>query len=753
MSILGNAVRRVEDPRLLTEGGRYVDDIPCEGALHAVFVRSTVAHATLTEIKTDDAEKAQGVVTAYTAAGLDMEPFFPPEFASLINTAMVRPWLAGDVVRFVGEPVAMVVANTRAGAVDAAELVSVGYDPLPAVVDVNDAVEDTTVLFPDAGTNVASAVGGDPTDGFFEGCDVVVRARALNNKVAAVPLEPRAALSTWTEDGRLLHWTGTQRPHSVRNMMATILGVAPEAIRLVAEDVGGAFGTRMYPSAEEVLVAWAARRLGQPVRWVETRTENLLALGHGRAQVQDVELGGTQDGRIIAYRLRMLQDAGAYPEVAALLPGFTALMAPGVYDIARVEASARSVVTNTAPVTAFRGAGRPEATAGVERAVELYAAEIGMDPAEVRRRNAIPADAFPFTTATGMTYDSGAYHAILDLALDRVDYAAIRRRQAGERARGAVHRTGVGVCLYTEITNGTLFPQFAQVDVGDRGQVTVYVGENPTGQGHATAWTALAGDRLGVDPALVTVVHGDTDRVRDGTGTGGSSALQTGGLALLVAMDDVIDQGRRSAAGLLEASVDDVRFDKATGRFHVAGTPAVSRGWRDLGGDQPLTASFTFTPTAPTFPFGCHIVVVDVDTETGAVTLERVVAYDDAGTILNPLLAEGQLHGGIAQGLAQALMEEVRYDADGNLLTATYADYPAISAAELPSFELAFTETPADNPLGAKGIGESGTIGSSPALLNAVVDALSPFGVRHLDMPVTPEKVWRAIQRRPRERA
>ena len=745
MSILGNAVRRVEDPRLLTEGGRYVADIHCDGALHAVFVRSTVAHARIQSVDTEGAEKMPGVVAVFTAGDVDMDPYFPPEFASLINTNMVRPWLAGEVVRFVGETVAMVVAETRAEAADGAELVAVDYEPLPVVVEVTDADADTTLLFADAGTNLASSVGGPPSDRFFHGCDVVVTQRALNSKVAAVPMEPRAALSSW-DNNHLTHWTGTQRPHSVRGMMALALGVPAEDVRLIAEDVGGGFGARMYPAVEEVLVAWAARRLGRSVRWVETRTENLLALGHGRAQIQDVELGGTRDGRLIAYRLTMLQDAGAYPEVAALLPGFTAIMAPGIYTFDRVETSARSVVTNTAPVTAYRGAGRPEATAAVERAVELFAAELGMDPAEVRRRNAIPADAFPFTTVTGMTYDSGNYHRILDLALAEVGYQSVRRRQSEERARGDVHRTGIGLCLYTEITNGTLFPQFAQVDVNGDGIVTVYTGENPTGQGHATAWSMVVSDRLGVPMDRVRVVHGDTGMVREGTGTGGSSALQTGGMALLLAIDDVVDQGRSVAATALEAAVDDIRFDRETGRFHVAGTPAVSRTLSELAQETPLTALSTFQPTTPTFPFGCHIVVVDVDTETGAVRLERVVACDDAGTILNPLLAEGQLHGGIAQGLAQAFLEEVRYDGDGNLLTATLADYPAITAAELPSFDLQFTETPADNPLGAKGIGESGTIGSSPALLNAVIDALAPFGIRHLDMPVTPERVWRAIR-------
>lgn len=779
VSILGNPVRRVEDPLLLTVGGRYVADEPLEGALHVVFVRSTVAHGRITGIDTAGAVAADGVVCVITAADLGLQPHMPPEFAALINPQMVRPWLAQDVVRFVGEPVAAVVAETAALAVDAAGLVVVDYDPLPVVLDPLTAATADTLLFPAAGTNVAATFGapvggagggeagdaggaggaGDAGDDFFAGCDVVIRLRTLNSKVAPAPLEPRAAASTWGDDGRLTHWTGTQRPHHVRDGMAAVLGVDATDIRVVTHDVGGAFGARMYPSAEEVVVAWAARSLHRPVRWTETRSENLMALGHGRAQVQDIEMGGSRDGRITAYRLHMTQDAGAYPEVAALLPGFSGLMASGVYAIERIATSATSVATNTSPVTAYRGAGRPEATAAVERAIDRFAAEIGMDPAEVRRRNIIPADAFPYTTATGATYDSGDYGRALDLALTMVDYEAVRAEQAERRARGDVVQLGIGLCLYTEITNGTLFPQFARATVGAGGAVTIFTGEGPTGQGHDTAWAMLAADRLGVPMERVTVMHGDTDLVASGTGTGGSAAVQTGGVAIAMATDDLIVQARERSAQRLEANVDDVVFDQANGRFHVAGSPSAGHTWAELAapvdgdgrrGPEPpgeLAAEVTFQPTNPTFPFGAHVVVVEVDMETGGVRIRRVVAVDDAGRILNPLLAEGQVHGGIAQGLAQALQEEVSYDSDGNLLTGTFADYLAITATDLPSFELAFTETPTDqNVLGAKGIGESGTIGSTPALQHAVIDALAHLGVRHVDMPTTPERVWRAIQ-------
>jgi carbon-monoxide dehydrogenase large subunit len=441
-----------------------------------------------------------------------------------------------------------------------------------------------------------------------------------------------------------------------------------------------------------------------------------------------------------------VQDAGAYPEVGALLPAFTQLMSPGTYVIPRIKVEGSSVVTNTAPVTAYRGAGRPEATAAIERAVDLLAAELSMDPIELRRRNFIPPTGFPYTTVTGATYDSGDYGMVLDRAMDQVDYAAVRQQQAQRRQNGDPRQLGVGVALYTEITNGTMFPQFAQIELQPDGVLLVQTGEGPTGQGHATAWTMLASERLGVAMDRIEVRHGDTAAIAEGTGTGGSSAIQTGGMAILTAGDDLLEQARQRSAELLEAHVDDIVFDASEGRFHVVGSPHAGCSWAELAKTGPLMAEATYGAPAPTFPFGAHIVVVEVDIETGGVTIQRAIACDDAGRIINPLLAEGQLHGGLAQGLAQGLLEEIRYDQDGNLLTSTLADYPAISAVELPSFELAFTETPTPhNPLGAKGIGESGTIGSTPALQNAVIDALSHLGVRHIDMPTTPERVWSAI--------
>jgi carbon-monoxide dehydrogenase large subunit len=753
VSILGNAVQRVEDPRLLTAGGTYVADVRhvlLDGAAHVAFVRSTAAHARITDIDSSDAAAAPGVLAVVTAKELDLEPFVPPEFAATINPHMVRPWLAGEVVRFVGEPIAVVIAERPEQAADAAEQVVIDYDPLPVLVDPEAAADSGVLLFAEAGTNEASttAFGTASRNELFDGCEVVVRQRLVNSRVAACPLEVRAAASVW-QDGMLTHWTGTQRPHAIRDHLSAILAVSPDRVHVITPDVGGAFGARMYPSAEEVVVAWAARHVGRPVRWVETRSDNLLAMGHGRAQVQEVEIGANSDGRIEAYALRMVQDAGAYPEVGALLPAFTQLMSPGTYVIPRIKVEGSSVVTNTAPVTAYRGAGRPEATAAIERAVDLLAAELGLDPVELRRRNIIPAMCFPYTTVTGATYDSGDYGKVLDRAMDQVDYAAVRQQQDQRRQEGNPRQLGVGVALYTEITNGTMFPQFAHIELQPDGALVVQTGEGPTGQGHATAWTMLASERLGVPMDRIEVRHGDTAAIGEGTGTGGSSAIQTAGMAVWTASDDLVEQARQRSAELLEANVDDIIFEAGEGRFHVVGSPQAGLSWAELAKtakDQTLMAEATYGAPAPTFPFGVHIVVVEVDTETGGVSIQRAIACDDAGRIINPLLAEGQLHGGLAQGLAQGLLEEIRYDEAGNLLTSTLADYPAISAVELPSFELVFTETPTPhNPLGAKGIGESGTIGSTPALQNAVVDALSHLGVRHIDMPTTPERVWSAI--------
>ena len=749
MSILGNRVVRKEDPRFLTVGGRYVDDLrlpELEGALYVTFVRSTMAHAAITSVDTSEAAGAPGVVAVLTAGDVDLDPIAPE--LPMFNMAMTRPWLAGDRVRYVGEPVAVVVTEERYQGEDAAELVWVDYDPLPAVVDPEQAATDEQLLFPEAGTNTVMELMFGRDESLFDGCEVVVTRRIVNQRVAPCPLEVRAAAARW-DGGNLTVWTGTQGAQGARDAVQAAFGLGPDAVRVVTPDVGGGFGAKIGIHPEEIFLAWVARRLERPIRWVESRTESMLNLGHGRAQVQTVTIGGSRDGTIEAYRLEVLGDSGAYPRFGAMLPYLTRMMASGVYRIPKVECNTRSVVTNTTPTTAYRGAGRPEAAAAIERAVDLLAVEIGMDPAELRRRNLVPADAFPYTTPTGTVYDTGDYERALDLALEATGYAELRAEQARRRESRERVQLGIGLSVYVEVTAGpTPGGEDARVEVHPDGSAVVFTGTSPHGQGHETSWSMIASEELGIPMADISVVWGDTALVPKGVGTMGSRSLQLGGAAVQKAAIGVVDRAREVAADLLEASPDDVVLDKVEGRFHVAGTPAVARSWSEVAaaaGEAGLAVDATFEST-PSFPFGAHVAVVEVDTETGMVRLTRMVTVDDAGRILNPLIVEGQRHGGIAQGAAQALMEEFLYDEDGNPQTANFTDYAIISAAELPSFELVPMETPTPlNPLGAKGIGESGTIGSTPAVQSAVVDAVAHLGVRHIDMPASPERVWRAV--------
>jgi carbon-monoxide dehydrogenase large subunit len=748
MSILGNRVLRKEDPKFLTVGGTYVDDIVLAGSAHVVYVRSTMAHARIAALDVEEARSAPGVLAVYTGADLGLGPR-PPDMA-VMNQEMKRSLLAEGTVRFVGEPVVAVVAETRAQAVDAAELVFIDYDPLTPVIDVEVALRDDTLLFPEAGTNLAMDMTFGHDDAFMDGCEVVVRQRILNHRVAPCPLEVRAAAAEWSPEGRLTQYSSTQAPHGVKSALAKLLSLDEALVRVLSPDVGGGFGAKMGGYPEELLVAWLARELGRPVHWVETRSESMVGLGHGRGQLQDVEIGGSRDGRIQAYRLEVVQDGGAYPAIGAVLPFMTRTMLTGVYDIPKAEFNSRSVVTNTTPTVAYRGAGRPEATAALERAVDIFAAEIGMDPAELRRRNLISREAFPFTTPTGTTYDIGDYQRALDLVLEAAGYADLRAEQQRRRQSGDTKQLGIGISVYVEITNGMPSSEFGAVEVRPDGTVVVRTGTSPHGQGHVTAWAMLVSEQLGIPIESIEVIHGDTDVVPRGVGTFGSRSLQAGGVAVNQAATQVVERARQLAAELLEANPDDVILDKIDQRFHVAGTPTAGRSWTELaeaaqdrGG---LAAEVDFTAPGPTFPFGAHLVVAEVDTETGLVEIKRIVAVDDAGKILNPMLAEGQVHGGLAQGVAQALLEEVRYDQDGNPVTANLADYAFVTAAELPSFERIAMETPTPvNELGAKGIGESGTIGSTPAVHNAVCDALVHLGVRHVPMPTSPQRVWQAI--------
>jgi carbon-monoxide dehydrogenase large subunit len=760
MSILGTRVVRTEDPRLLTVGGTYVDDLripELTGAARITFVRSPIAHARITGIDASAALEAPGVVAVLTVADLtDLAPPPPDDGRDGTEGAplpMGGPWseplLAADRVRYVGEPVAMVLTDDSYQGEDAAELVSVDYEPLPAVIGIDGGLDGGTLLFDGTESNVVVTKDTPADETAFDGCEVVVERTIVNQRLAPMPMEGRAAAARWA-DGKLTFWVSTQNAQITRFILAGVLGLGLDAMRIIAPDVGGGFGAKVGADRDAILVAWAAKHTGRAVRWVETRSENLVGMTHGRAQEQKFKIGGTRDGRILAYRLDVLQDTGAYARMSGFLPGLTNLMAVGPYDIPHVETAYRVLVTNTTPISAYRGAGRPEATAAIERAVDLFAAEIGIDPADLRRKNLIPPDKFPYTTSAGAVYDSGDYVAALDKVLKAAGYQELRAEQARRRERGDVLQLGIGLASYVEITAADAAAgETSRLEVHPDGTATVYTGSSAHGQGHHTAWAMLVEAELGIEMSKVTVIHGDTDLIPEGIGTYGSRSLQLGGVAVHKAALDVKDQGRRLAADMIEAAETDLELDTATGTWQVRGDPASRRTWSEVAthaGDAGLTAYVQYAGGAPTFPFGTHLALAEVDTETGKARLIRHVTADDAGIVVSPVLAEGQRHGGIAQGVAQALLEEMLYDADGNPLTATLADYAAITAAELPSFELVQSETPTDvNPLGAKGIGEAGTIGATPATQNAVIDAVSHLGVRHIDMPTTPRRVWAAI--------
>jgi len=757
-SILGNRVRRKEDPKFLTTGGQYVDDLLDEpmlaGAAHVTYVRSTVAHGRITSIDASAALAMPGVLAVLTAEDLGLE-VAPAAFNPMVSRAM----LAKDKVRYVGEPVAVVVTEDPRTGEDAAEQVVVDYEVLEALVDPEQAMTSSTLIYDEAGSNVVfdttalgmPELGGDE---FFEGCEVVVTGRFVNQRVAPCPLEVRGSAVAWV-DGRLHQWLSTQGAQAARDTIKAANGIEDADVRVITPDVGGGFGAKITCYPEEAILGVISKRLGRPLRWRENRTESMMALGHGRAQVQYATMGGSRDGKVTHYRLQVVQDCGGYAEMGTILaPFMTRPMSSAVYDIPNIECRTTSVVTNTTPTTAYRGAGRPEATAAAERIMDMYAAEIGMDPAEVRRKNLISKFDDPHTTSIGQTYDVGDYEGALDKALEVAGYQQLRAEQAERRARGDVKQLGIGVSVYVEITGGIPpFGEHARMEVLEDGRAVVYTGTSPHGQGHVTSWSMLASEQTGIPMDKIDVVWGDTDLVPAGAGTMGSRSLQQGGAAVYNCAAELVDIARKLAAKLLEANEDDVVLDKDRGAFHVAGTPAVATTWADLAAaaranDMPegLQHALFFQAAGATFPFGAHVAVVEVDTETGEVRHLRHVACDDAGRVLNPLLLEGQIHGGVAQGAAQALLEEVRYDEDGNPITSNLADYAFISAAELPSVEVVHMETPTFmNPLGAKGIGESGTIGSTPAVQSAVVDAVSHLGVRHIDMPATAERVWTAI--------
>jgi carbon-monoxide dehydrogenase large subunit len=744
---VGQRVLRKEDPRFLTGEGRYVDNLDLEDALYATFVRSPFPSARIEGIDTSMVDGARVLI----AADLGLEPL-APHFPG-IEPRMARPPVAEDVVRFAGEIVAIVLTDSPTESLDAAELVLVDYEPLPAVVDPVEALRGETLLFPEVGSNVCGHVTGGEEGDIFAGCEVVATGRVVSQRMAPAPLEPRSTSALVDEDGRLNVWLSTQTPHSDRDGLAEALGLEPSGVRVIARDVGGGFGAKTL-STEDILVGRLARETGRPVRWTETRSEHMLAIGHARGQIMDFTIGGSREGKIEAYRLDVLHEAGAYPSVGAFLPMLTHWMQCGVYAIQKIAYESNSVVSNTSFTTAFRGAGRPEAAQAIERAIDTFSAEVGIDPAEVRRRNFIGADAFPYKTPSGITYDSGDYAPALERALEESGYDDLRAEQARLRANGDPRQLGIGLSVYVEITNGGAEPEFGAVEITPEGGAILRTGSFAHGQGHETSYAQIVADKLGLDLDAVTVLAGDTDDVARGGGTYGSKSLQIGGTAAAQASAEVVERAKQLVAEELEANPADVVLDLDGGRFHVAGAPQPSLNWAELAARlvesdrlSELAVEHDFKPEAGTFPFGAHVAVVRVDTETGAVELERLVAVDDAGRIISPTIAEGQRHGGIGSGIAQALYEEFLYDENGNPLSGNLLAYPFPSAAELPSFELVPMETPTPvNELGAKGIGESGTIGATPAVHNAVVDALRPLGVTQVDMPANGENVWRAIQ-------
>jgi len=757
-SILGNPVLRKEDPGILTGSTQYYDDLKVDGVLHVAFVRSTVAHANIGAVDTSDAAAMPGVVGVFTAADFDLPAVHG--FIMLPPT-MNRPPLATDKVRFVGDIVAMVVAESKARAMDAAEAVVVDYDELPAVPTMEAALADGAAVLHDAqGSNVANAMGTGPVEGVLDNADVVIKQRIVNQRVAPVPMEPGGMVAVPGDPaGGLSLWVSSQGPHGVRDEIAMLLGLDPATVVARNAAVGGGFGAKQGMVVEHLLTAKAALVLGRPVKWTETRSENMVAMWHGRGHVHDVELGLKRDGTITGMRVNTVADAGAYAAIGAFLPFFTQMMAANVYVVPKVEFNWQAVTTNTTPVAAYRGAGRPEAIHLMERILDMAADELDIDPVEIRRKNFIPADAFPYMPNTGLgaTYDTGEYNKALDAVLEHAGYDALRAEQKARRDSNDPMLLGIGVASYLEISAPmVLTKEFGSVEIEDDGTVTARVGTSAHGQGHETAFSQIVADALGVPFENVRVLHSDTVEVPRGGGTGGSRSGQIGGSALLVASQEVLAQAKRLAANVLEANPDDIVL--ADGGLEVAGVPASRMSWSDLaaaakdpakrpeGVAERLQHELDFQSDGSSFPFGSHVAVVEVDSDTGRVELVRHIAVDDCGVIINPLIVAGQQHGGIAQGVAQTLWEGVQYDDDANPITATLMDYAMPSAAELPSYETYNTVTPTPlNPLGAKGIGESATLGSTPAVHNAIIDALSVRGVRHIDMPCTAERVWRAL--------
>ena len=777
-AVIGTRYARREDAPVLSGEARYVDDLVVPGALHLALVRSPHAHARVNSVDSAAAAAMPGVVAVFTGADLAGDWAGPMPCAWPVVDDMKSPPhfpITSDKARYVGDAVAVVVAQSAAAAKDAAGAVEVDYEVLPAIVDLEDSLSDRVVINEDLGTNLAYTWELKPdeakVDAAFAAATHVVKERYIQQRLIPSAMEPRGVLVVPAPfGGDYTVYSATQIPHILKVMLALGVGISETKLRVIAPAVGGGFGSKLNVYAEEVLCLALAKRLRKPVRWTEERSENALATTHGRGQIQDIELAADENGKVTAVRVDLIADMGAYLQlVTPGVPLLGAFLYHGVYDVAAYSFRCRSVFTTMTPTDAYRGAGRPEATYAIERAMDCLARTVGVDPAEIRRRNFIPADAFPYNSAPGLVFDSGNYEGALVKALEMVGYEGLRKDQQMRREAGSTTHLGIGLSSYCEMCGlapsrvlaalkyGAGGWEAASVQLLPTGVVQVTTGTSPHGQSHETCWSQIVADRLGISPDAVEVLHSDTAISPLGMDTYGSRSLAVGGTAVALATDKVIDKARTIAAHQLEVSEDDLEF--ANGIFAVKGSPekaipiqgiayASFTGHNLPDGMEPnLRAEASFDPPNFVFPFGTHVCVVEVDEETGSVKLLQYVAVDDCGNQINPMVVEGQVHGGVVQGIAQALFEEASYDEDGNLLTSTLADYLVPSAAEMPSFDLGFTVTPSPtNPLGVKGIGEAGTIASTPAVINAIVDALAPLGVTNMRMPASPQRVWSTIQ-------
>ncbi|MGH9117790.1 MAG: xanthine dehydrogenase family protein molybdopterin-binding subunit [Acidimicrobiales bacterium] len=775
---VGTRLLRKEDPKLLTGEARYIDDLAIPGALWLAMVRSPFGHARITNIDTSEAASAPGVRGVYTGAELRDVWVGPMPCAWPVTDDMKNPEhipVAVDKVNFLGEIVAVVAAGSRYEARDAVEKVVVDYDPVEAVVDLEDALSDRVVIHEALGTNKSYTwtlvPDADAVDRAFADAAHTVSERFLQQRLIPEAMEPRGvAVVPSPMAGEFTLYSATQIPHILKIMVGLTLGIPEQKIRVIAPAVGGGFGSKLNVYAEELIALGLARKLGVPCRWTEDRTENAVATIQGRGQIQDIELAADENGRISAVRVRLVADMGAYLQlVTPGIPLLGAFLYAGVYDIPSYSFECTSVFTNKTPTDAYRGAGRPEATYAIERAIDSLARTVGIDPAEIRRRNYITSDQFPYQSAGGLLFDSGDYEPTLDRALELVGFDEIRKEQQRRRDAGETKHLGVGISTYVEMCG--LAPsrvlaslnysaggwESATVRLLPTGKVQVVTGSTPHGQGQETSWSQIVGDKFGIDPDDVEVLHSDTAVSPLGMDTYGSRSLAVGGVAAAMAADRVLAKAKAIAAHQLEVAEDDLDFED--GEFKVRGTPSKAMAIQAVafeaftahnlpdGLEPNLAEEVTYDPPNFTFPFGTHVCVVEVDEETGAVELQQYAAVDDCGNQINPLIVEGQVHGGIVQGVAQALFEEAVYDDDGLLKNPTLADYLVPSAAEFPFFKQDFTITPSPtNDLGVKGVGEAGTIGAAPAVINAIVDALSHKGVTDIDMPASPERVWAAAQ-------